>query len=275
MNALLPTESRACPASGPYFRDVGRTAILKPNEEHALCQRVRGGDAEARDHLVRANLRLVVRIARGYRRPGVDFDDMVAEGNLGLIRAAEAFDPDMGTRFSTYAAYWVKQSIKRLLVNNAKPIRLPAYMNELMVKWERAGRRLQAELKRTPTHEEIAARLQLDPKKLAIIKQAISIYHATPSTGGVDEGPSLENKLIDGAESPEQAIHVREDVGRILHYVETLDEREASVLRLRFGLDGEEPLTLVAIGERLGLTRERVRQIEKDALQHLSEKMAS
>ncbi|HZZ78978.1 MAG TPA: RNA polymerase sigma factor RpoD/SigA [Gemmataceae bacterium] len=257
-----------------YFREIGTTPILSAEEEIDLCERIQDGDAEARDHLVRANLRLVVKIARGYHRPGVELDDMVAEGNLGLIRAAEAFDPEVGTRFSTYAAFWIKQSIKRLIVQTAKPIRLPSYMNDLMVKWERMRKRLQGELKRTPTAEEIAEKLQLSPKKLKIIRKAIRIYNAAPATGTTDQSMSPENALVDHGPAPDQFIGTQEDVEKVLGLLDHLDQREATVLRLRFGIGGEDPLALAVVGERLGLTRERVRQIEKEALQNLAERLA-
>lgn len=257
-----------------YFRDVGKTSVLTPSEENTLCRRVQDGDAEARDHLIRSNLRLVVSIAGVYRRVGVEMEDLIAEGNLGLIRAAEAFDPDVGTRFSTYAAYWIKQSIKRLIVNTAKPIRLPAYMNDLMVKWQRAKKSLQVGLKRVPTFEEIAELLKLCPKKLAIIRKAIRIYNAAPATGQHDDPHTIESTLVDeDVNEPVQTLGQQEDIGKVLQLLDSMDEREATVLRRRFGLGGEDPMTLVEIGERLGLTRERVRQIEKEALQRLAEKL--
>jgi RNA polymerase primary sigma factor len=264
------------PLSGldSYFRDIKATPILSELEEKAICQRIGEGDAEARDHLVRANLRLVVSIARSYCRDGVDLQDLIAEGNLGLIRAAEAFDPEVGTRFTTYAKFWIKQSIKRLVINNAKPIRLPAYMNELMVKWHRAKKQLHDELQRPATSSEIAARLELNPAKLKMIQQAIQIYNAGSSPGKSDETNGIELLLVDDERPAEETLVEKEDIQKILHLLDSLDEREATVLRMRFGLGNEEPCTLVTIGERLGLTRERVRQIEKLALANLAKQLA-
>src|SRR5690349_14699864 len=152
-----------------YLREINETALLNAEQEKQLAYRIEGGDTEARDQMVRANLRLVVNIARGYTGKGLALQDLIEEGNLGLLRAVEGFDPSMNTRFSTYASYWIKQSIKRGLINTAKTIRLPAYMVELLSKWRRASAELQEELGRTPTQEEIAKRLNLPKKKLAII----------------------------------------------------------------------------------------------------------
>jgi RNA polymerase primary sigma factor len=276
MLGVAPVSRRSFVSSmDAYFRDVKVTSVLTPSEEKTLCARVQQGDSEARDHLIRANLRLVVSIAKSYSRGGIDLEDAIAEGNLGLIRAAEAFDPEMETRFCTYAAYWIKQAIKRLLINTSRPIRVPAYMNELMCKWQRAKKQLQEELDHTPTFEEIAAHLQLTPRKMALVKKAIRIYNASPSTGRQDAA-DVDQLFVDAnSAEPGAALLAREDLGQVMQMLDTLDEREAKVLRLRFGLDGDEPMTLSEIGVRLDLTRERVRQIEREALNQLAEKLAS
>src|SRR6266446_991807 len=175
-----------------YLREINETALLSADEEKKLAYRIEEGDNAARDQMVRANLRLVVNIARGYTGRGLDLQDLIAEGNLGLLRAVEAFDPSMDTRFSTYASYWIKQSIKRTLVNTAKTIRLPAYMVELLAKWRRATAKLQEELGRTPTQEEIAKSLDLPKKKLAIIKKAIRVYNSAPQSDQAENGWSLD-----------------------------------------------------------------------------------
>ena len=158
-----------------YLREINETALLTAKEELELATRIGQGDVLARDRMVRANLRLVVNIARGYTGKGLGLQDLIEEGNLGLLRAVEGFDPTVGTRFSTYASYWIKQSIKRSLINSAKTIRIPAYMVELLSKWRRATARLSEELGRTPTNEEIARVLGLPKKKLPIIRKAIRI----------------------------------------------------------------------------------------------------
>ena len=174
-----------CPSSPQspletYLKEINGTALLTSEKEQELATRIAQGDPEARDLMVRANLRLVVNIARGYMNKGLSLPDLIEEGNLGLMRAVEGFDPDIGTRFSTYASYWIKQSIKRALINTSKPIRIPAYMVELLSKWRRASARLSEELRRNPSPEEIARMLALPKKKLAIVKKAIHIYNRTP-----------------------------------------------------------------------------------------------
>src|SRR5881398_335065 len=257
-----------------YLREINETALLSANEEKELAYRIGDGDGEARDQMVRANLRLVVNIARGYTGKGLGLQDLIEEGNLGLLRAVEGFDPTMNTRFSTYASYWIKQSIKRALVNTAKTIRIPAYMVELLAKWRRATSQLTDELGRPPTHEEIAKVLNLPKKKLNIIKKAIRVYNAAPQTDHAESGFSLDEMVMDGnTKSPDTEMVEADDLHHVLDLLDKLDKREATVLRMRFGLDDEEPKTLKEIGECLGLTRERVRQIESEALEKLAESM--
>src|ERR1700680_2477667 len=165
-----------------YLREINETALLTADEEKQLAYRIEDGDSEARDRMVRANLRLVVNIARSYTGKGLGLQDLIEEGNLGLLRAVEGFDPSMNTRFTHSAIYWIKQSIKRALVNTAKPIRIPAYMVELLAKWRRASAQLQDELGRAPSQEEIARSLDLPKKKLSIIKKAIRVYNSAPQS---------------------------------------------------------------------------------------------
>ncbi len=254
-----------------YLREINETSLLTADEEKRLARAIAKGDALARDHMVRANLRLVVNIARGYANRGLPLPDLIEEGNLGLLRAVEGFDPEMGTRFSTYASYWIKQSIKRALINSGKTIRIPAYMVELLSKWRRATLRLSEVLGRTPTPEEIARLLGLARKKLPIIKKAIHVHTATPHTEQEDGGWSLGELLHDdGARCPADVLLDADTLTHVMQRIDQLDDRAARIIRLRFGLGGGEPMTLKEIGAELGLTRERVRQIEAETLANLA-----
>ena len=255
-----------------YLREINETALLTAEQEKELSYRINDGEKEARDQMVRANLRLVVNIARSYTGKGLPLQDLIEEGNLGLLRAVEGFDPTMNTRFSTYASYWIKQSIKRALINSAKTIRIPAYMVELLTKWRRATTKLLDELKRTPTAEEIAAELGIAKKKLRIVKKAIQLYNATPQTEQAESGWSLGEMVADERnKDPEMEMVENDNLTHVRQMLATMDSREATILRMRFGLDDAEPKTLKEIGETLGLTRERVRQIENEALDKLAE----
>jgi RNA polymerase primary sigma factor len=274
---MTTTRQRSSAVQTPletYLREINETALLTAADERMLAQAIGEGDTRARDRMVRANLRLVVNIARGYTGKGLSLQDLIEEGNLGLLRAVEGFDPGMGTRFSTYASYWIKQSIKRALINTAKTIRIPAYMVELLSKWRRATARLAEELGRTPTPEEIARVLGLPRKKLPIIKKAIRIYNSTPQTDQTDAGWSLGEMIMDERlKSPEDELVDSDNLVHVMQMLETMDTREATVLRMRFGLHDNEPRTLKEIGEALGLTRERVRQIETEALARLAQSL--
>jgi len=257
-----------------YLREITATVLLTAEEELELAKAVERGDMEARDLMIRSNLRLVVNIARGYTGRGLGLLDLIEEGNLGLLRAVEGFDPTMGTRFSTYASYWIKQSIKRALINSSKTIRIPAYMVEILAKWQRASVRLVEDLGRTPTHEEIARLVGLPRKKLSLIKKAILINSLVPQFDQPEIGWSLNEIVADKRRyRPDEAMLASDNLTYVMEQIELMDPRDATVLKMRYGLCGHEIRTLKEIGARLGLTRERVRQIEIEVLNRLGESL--
>lgn len=257
-----------------YLREINGTPLLTAKEEYRLAVKVTEGSPEAREQMIRANLRLVVNIARAYTGKGLAFQDLIEEGNLGLLRAVEGFDPSMGTRFSTYASYWIKQSIKRALINTSKAIRIPAYMVEILSKWRKATASLTDQFGRAPTQEEIVQELGIPKKKIGIIKKAIMIYNLAPQTEQADSGWSIGEMISDDRMlSPEEETVDRDNVEFVMEQLKRMDPRDAAVLKMRFGIGEYTPKTLKEIGKTLGLTRERVRQIETDALARLAEIM--
>jgi RNA polymerase primary sigma factor len=255
-----------------YLHDINATPLLSAEEERDLALRIAEGDPYAREHMVKANLRLVVNIARGYLNKGLSLEDLIEEGNLGLMRAVEGYDGGMETRFSTYASYWIKQSIRRSVMNNGKPIRLPAYMVSLLSKWRRASLVLTERLGRTPTPDEIGKALRLSKKKVGIVAKAITVNNLTHRPEGPEEdgGFVIDDVLTDERiRPPDDVLGEADDLERIFARIGQLDVREASVIRMRFGLEPYSPMTLREIGENLGLTRERVRQLETLALAKL------
>lgn len=261
-----------------YLRQIDESPLLTPEQERELCWKIMHENCpRARETMIRSNLRLVVNIAKRYGNRGLPLQDLIEEGNLGLLRAVEAFDPEQGARFSTYASWWIKQSIKRSLINAAQPIHIPAYMVELIARWKRASSELQEKLGRPPSITELAEVLQLPPRKVRIIRKAVrALQRPAQAAAGGDEGLSL-SELIDDPRTPKPDAQMLEsdDLRTIRKLLEAIDEREATILRLRFGLDGNEPLTLKEIGKQIGLTRERVRQIEIEALRKLSHRLSS
>jgi RNA polymerase primary sigma factor len=254
------------------LRDISAIPSLSLEEERALAERIAMGDAMARDSMVKANLRLVVAIARRYLGKGLDLEDLIAEGNLGLIRAVESFDGTMQTRFSTYAVYWIKQSIRRAWINSGKPIRLPIHMVNLLSTWKKATTLLTDRLGRAPTHEEVGKALSLSNEKAGIVAKALQIKSLNPrSSDGSDDFATLDSTLADNrSKSAESQITDVDVLHCIFRRLDALPAREAAVIRMRFGLEPYQPMSLLEVGKQLGLTRQRTWMLQNQAMQKLT-----
>ncbi len=260
-------------------RDLARAIAAGAAADQRLAQaqigmaeyeRLRTDAAQARERMIRSNLRLVVNIAKAYSNRGMPLADLIEEGNLGLLRAVEGFDPDMGSRFSTYASWWIKQAIKRALINAVQPVHIPAYMVEMVARWKQAFNRLHEELGRAPSTQEIAERMQMPEQKVRMVKRAVRAFSAPTQAAAPESGQGLSEILRDEKSlPPDEAVFTASETALIQDLVSRLDDREATILRLRYGLDDEEPMTLKNIGAKIGLTRERVRQLEIEALRKL------
>ena len=250
-----------------YLGRVRGGRLLDAGEEKALARRVRGGDMRARQKLIESNLRLVISIAKKYRGRGVPFEDLIQEGNAGLIRAVEKFDPEMGNRFSTYATWWIRQAVTRAVADHARTVRLPAHVVDALYRLRRAENALSIELGRDATEEELVERLGVKPeeaRRLREVSQPISSINAKINA---DEGSEFGELLPDERSGDDYA---RVEVGQwelaLVEAVRSLPEREARIIEMRHGLDGSETLTLREVSEELGISQERARQVEIKAL---------
>ncbi len=259
-----------------YLQEIGKTPLLTVDEEIVLAKRIRRGDKAARDHMIQANLRLVVKIAMDYKDFGLPLLDLISEGNIGLIKAVERFDPRKGGKLSTYAAWWIKQSIKRALANQSKTIRLPVHLVDKIAKMRRTAMKLTEELGREPTDEELARELQIPTSKVAHLK-SVSVRPASLDAPVGEESDSSTFGEIVGDEnaiSPVESLQERNLNSDLRDLVDSLDTREAEIIRLRFGLDGRDELTLEEVGRKFKVTRERIRQLEYLAITKMRKAIA-
>jgi len=273
------TESETIPERQPYdgntafnlyLREVGQTPLLTIEEENKLAARIKKGDKKAREQMIKANLRLVVKIAREYEDYGMPLLDLINEGNMGLMKAVERFDPSKGAKLSTYSAWWIKQAIKRALANQSKTIRLPIHVVDKLFHMRKASVKLQEEFGREPTDEELGEELGMSARKVAQFRTAAIRPASLEAPLGDDDTSRIADVVRDeSASTPYEHLEGKTNVELMQDLVKTLPTREADILRYRFGLDGDQERTLEEVGEKFGVTRERIRQIQNIALARL------
>lgn len=250
-----------------YMQEIGKTPLLTPQEEVELAERIKKGDKEARDRMISANLRLVVKIAHDYNNFGLPLLDLISEGNIGLIKAVERFDPSKGGKLSTYAAWWIKQAIKRALANQSKTIRLPVHLVDKIAKMRQVTSKLAEELDREPTDDEVAYEMGVSANRVSHLKSVSVRPSSLDAPIGEDGDTNFGDLIGDEMQStPLENLQQKTTSNDIQSVINLLEPRESEIIRLRFGLDGNHPLTLEEVGEKFDITRERVRQIQMIAL---------
>jgi len=257
-----------------YLREIAEENLLTVKEEAELAGLIKQGDDQARERMIRANLRLVVKIARDYEGFGLPLLDLINEGNIGLMKAVDKFDPTKGAKFSTYGSWWIKQAIKRSLSNQSKTIRLPIHLVEKIAKLRNVSIRLQEALGREPSDEEIAGELGIAPSRVALMRRASARPVSLDDTVGDEDSTRLEERVADeNADHPYEELELQTSLGLLTRLLSKLNARESRILRYRFGLDGEKERTLEEVGQEFGVTRERIRQLQNIALNRLKRMM--
>jgi RNA polymerase primary sigma factor len=258
-----------------YFESIQRYRLITPAEEQALSRRLRAGDEAARAELINSNLRLVISIARRYVGRGLSLLDLIEEGNVGLTKASDLFDPDMGCRFATYATWWIKQAIRRALADHGKTVRIPSYLHPKIAEWKKLARELEEKLGREPSLQEIASAAQIPDRTFPILASALLTLRSIHQTVSLNadasaDGESLANDLEDLHETdPALLAEGHQSKNRLAELLGEIPKRSLEILTMRYGLDGAEPQTLREVGEKVHLSRERVRQIEAESLKAL------
>ena len=258
-----------------YLSGINEVPLLTPDQEISLAKKVQKGDLAAREHMIRANLRLVVSIAKNYVNRGLSFMDLIEEGNIGLMKAVEKFDPKAGCRFSTYATWWIKQGIRRALINTVKTVRVPSYMSEIVSRWKATAMELNYRLGRQPTSAEIAEELGIPETNWDVVRDTV-LANSQPTHSMSEDSSSVYGEVFEdpNGRPPEEQMFAAMELSRLRQLLDMLEPREARIVKLRYGIGTGEPMTLKAIGKKFGLTRERVRQMEQQALEKLYRTMS-
>ena len=254
-----------------YLREIDEVPLLSAAQEIELGRKVQEGNVEAREHMIRANLRLVVSVAKRFRNRGLTLPDLIAEGNIGLLKGVEKFNPEAGFRLSTYATWWIQQTIRRALINCVKTVRVPSYMVEILTKWNRVSSEMTVDLGHNPSPTEVAEQIGISAKNTKVVQQTLRGMEAPPTLGseGIHSVPGQHREHNRDRKTPEEIVMHEDALKTLRDILELIDPLEAAVLRMRYGLENDQPATLETVSKKLGVSRERVRQIESHTLRKL------